>query len=88
MLWVDKHRPTSLEKLDYHKEQAAQLRELVGGRERAVLTVWPALRGWGAPQPAAPATAVLSSHARVASVPAPLRGRPCTRCRCAAHSLE
>ena len=30
MLWVDKHRPTSLEKLDYHKEQAAQLRELVG----------------------------------------------------------
>lgn len=29
MLWVDKHRPTSLDKLDYHKEQAAQLKELV-----------------------------------------------------------
>ena len=29
MLWVDKHRPTSLETLDYGKEQANQLRELV-----------------------------------------------------------
>ncbi|XP_069828190.1 replication factor C subunit 3 [Dendropsophus ebraccatus] len=28
-LWVDKYRPTSLSKLDYHKEQAAQLRNLV-----------------------------------------------------------
>ncbi|KAH0625058.1 hypothetical protein JD844_033112 [Phrynosoma platyrhinos] len=28
-LWVDKYRPTSLSKLDYHREQAAQLRNLV-----------------------------------------------------------
>lgn len=28
-LWVDKYRPTSIGKLDYHKEQAAQLRNLV-----------------------------------------------------------
>nr|XP_060626819.1 replication factor C subunit 3 [Anolis sagrei ordinatus] len=28
-LWVDKHRPTSLGKLDYHREQAARLRNLV-----------------------------------------------------------
>ncbi|XP_062869982.1 replication factor C subunit 3 [Trichomycterus rosablanca] len=28
-LWVDKYRPTSLAKLDYHKEQANQLRNLV-----------------------------------------------------------
>uniref|UniRef100_A0A671XEV9 Replication factor C subunit 3 n=1 Tax=Sparus aurata TaxID=8175 RepID=A0A671XEV9_SPAAU len=28
-LWLDKYRPTSLGKLDYHKEQAAQLKNLV-----------------------------------------------------------
>ncbi|XP_063807863.1 replication factor C subunit 3 [Pseudophryne corroboree] len=28
-LWVDKYRPSSLAKLDFHKEQAAQLRNLV-----------------------------------------------------------
>uniref|UniRef100_A0A3P9KX55 Replication factor C subunit 3 n=1 Tax=Oryzias latipes TaxID=8090 RepID=A0A3P9KX55_ORYLA len=28
-LWVDKYRPTSLGKLDYHKEQATQLKNLV-----------------------------------------------------------
>ncbi|CAG00421.1 unnamed protein product, partial [Tetraodon nigroviridis] len=28
-LWVDKYRPTSISKLDYHKEQAAQLKNLV-----------------------------------------------------------
>lgn len=28
MLWVDKHRPLSLDKLDYHKEQAKQLMRL------------------------------------------------------------
>ncbi|KAF4516790.1 hypothetical protein B566_EDAN004629 [Ephemera danica] len=28
-LWVDKHRPRSLAKLDYHKEQAAHLKKLV-----------------------------------------------------------
>ncbi|XP_048350790.1 replication factor C subunit 3 isoform X1 [Sphaerodactylus townsendi] len=28
-LWVDKYRPSSLGKLDYHREQAAQLRNLV-----------------------------------------------------------
>jgi replication factor C subunit 3/5 len=31
MLWVDKHRPRGLAELDYHKDQAAQLRELVRG---------------------------------------------------------
>lgn len=29
-LWVDKHRPTMLSKLDYHKKQAASLKKLVG----------------------------------------------------------
>ena len=29
MLWVDRYRPTSLESLDFHREQAGQLRELV-----------------------------------------------------------
>nr|XP_006820348.1 PREDICTED: replication factor C subunit 3-like [Saccoglossus kowalevskii] len=28
-LWVDKYRPTSLAKLDYHKEQAANIKQLV-----------------------------------------------------------
>lgn len=28
-LWVDKHRPKDLAKLDYHKEQASQLKKLV-----------------------------------------------------------
>lgn len=28
-LWVDKHRPNSLSKLDYHKEQAQWLKRLV-----------------------------------------------------------
>jgi hypothetical protein len=29
MLWVDKHRPNSLVKLDFHKEQGLQLSQLV-----------------------------------------------------------
>jgi hypothetical protein len=29
MLWVDKHRPLSLDKVDYHKDQATQLERLV-----------------------------------------------------------
>ena len=29
-LWVDKHRPTSLAKLDYHKELSSHLKKLVG----------------------------------------------------------
>ena len=28
-LWVDKHRPTNISKLDYHKDQAENLRKLV-----------------------------------------------------------
>ena len=28
-LWVDKHRPNVLNKLDYHKEQATYLKKLV-----------------------------------------------------------
>jgi len=28
-LWLDKHRPTSLAKLDYHEEQALHLKKLV-----------------------------------------------------------
>lgn len=28
-LWVDKYRPTSLSKLDYHKDLAAHLKKLV-----------------------------------------------------------
>jgi replication-associated recombination protein RarA len=30
MLWVDKHRPLSLDKMDYAKEQAQQLTRLAG----------------------------------------------------------
>ena len=33
MLWVDRHRPISLDKLDYHKEQAGQLKELAKSGE-------------------------------------------------------
>lgn len=33
MLWVDRYRPTSLDKLDYHKDQAGQLRELAKSGE-------------------------------------------------------
>ena len=28
-LWVDKYRPSALSRLDFHREQAAQLRSLV-----------------------------------------------------------
>ena len=28
-LWVDKHRPTNLSKLDYHKDQAQRLKNMV-----------------------------------------------------------
>jgi len=28
-LWVDKYRPTTLQKLDYHKDQAVHLKKLV-----------------------------------------------------------
>ena len=28
-LWVDKYRPTNLQKLDYHKELASHLKKLV-----------------------------------------------------------
>jgi hypothetical protein len=31
MLWVDKHRPLALDKLDYHRDMAAQLERLVRG---------------------------------------------------------
>jgi len=30
-LWIDKHRPTQLKRLDYHKEQAQHLAKLVDG---------------------------------------------------------
>uniref|UniRef100_H3ANN4 Replication factor C subunit 3 n=2 Tax=Latimeria chalumnae TaxID=7897 RepID=H3ANN4_LATCH len=39
-LWVDKYRPTSLGKLDYHKEQANQLRHLVQGGDFPHLLVY------------------------------------------------
>lgn len=39
-LWVDKHRPTSLSKLDYHKEQAAYLKKLVQGGDFPHLLVY------------------------------------------------
>lgn len=45
-LWVDKYRPCSLGQLDYHKEQAAQLRNLVSRRDGAGR---PASRGFRAP---------------------------------------
>ncbi|CAC5421511.1 RFC3_5 [Mytilus coruscus] len=39
-LWVDKHRPTSLHKLDFHKEQAAHLKKLVQGGDFPHLLVY------------------------------------------------
>lgn len=35
-LWVDKYRPTSLAKLDYHKEQANRLKNLVSKSKVAI----------------------------------------------------
>ncbi len=32
MLWVDKHRPTSLDKMDYHKDLSSRLSSLVSRR--------------------------------------------------------
>lgn len=39
-LWVDKYRPTALGKLDFHKEQAAQLKNLVSEETSCILTVF------------------------------------------------
>ncbi|BFZ24367.1 hypothetical protein BsWGS_27406 [Bradybaena similaris] len=39
-LWVDKYRPTSLSKLDYHKQQAAHLKQLVEGGDFPHLLVY------------------------------------------------
>ncbi|KAH8025763.1 hypothetical protein HPB51_011094 [Rhipicephalus microplus] len=39
-LWVDKHRPTNLSKLDYHQEQAAYLKKLVHGGDFSHLLVY------------------------------------------------
>ncbi|XP_066555852.1 replication factor C subunit 3 [Amia ocellicauda] len=39
-LWVDKYRPTSLAKLDYHKDQASQLKNLVQGGDFPHLLVY------------------------------------------------
>uniref|UniRef100_A0AAX7UDH8 Replication factor C subunit 3 n=1 Tax=Astatotilapia calliptera TaxID=8154 RepID=A0AAX7UDH8_ASTCA len=39
-LWVDKYRPSSLGKLDFHKEQAAQLKNLVQGGDFPHLLVY------------------------------------------------
>ena len=36
-LWVDKHRPTSISKLDYHKEQASRLKKLVRNEDADVI---------------------------------------------------
>ena len=33
-LWVDKYRPNTFNKLDYHKEQAEKLKKLVNDFER------------------------------------------------------
>lgn len=44
-LWVDKHRPGSLGRLDYHREQAAQLRNLVRARPGPLCSArWPPWR--------------------------------------------
>uniref|UniRef100_T1J635 Replication factor C subunit 3 n=1 Tax=Strigamia maritima TaxID=126957 RepID=T1J635_STRMM len=39
-LWVDKYRPTSLSKLDYHKEQATHLKKLVQGGDFPHLLIY------------------------------------------------
>ena len=39
-LWVDKHRPTSLSKLDYHKPLAQHLKKLVNGGDFPHLLVY------------------------------------------------
>eukprot|EP00656_Telonema_subtile_P036268 TRINITY_DN40242_c0_g1_i1.p1 TRINITY_DN40242_c0_g1~~TRINITY_DN40242_c0_g1_i1.p1 ORF type:complete len:357 (+),score=81.81 TRINITY_DN40242_c0_g1_i1:191-1261(+) len=40
MLWVDKHRPTSLDKVDFHEEQAAQLKQMVSSGDFPHLMVY------------------------------------------------
>ena len=37
MLWVDKHRPTSLAKMDYHEDLTARLQALVSVATKACL---------------------------------------------------
>lgn len=39
-LWVDKHRPTNLSKLDFHKKQATHLKKLVHGGDFPHLLVY------------------------------------------------
>ncbi len=39
-LWVDKYRPTALSKLDFHKDQAANLRKLVQGGDFPHLLIY------------------------------------------------
>ena len=39
-LWVDKHRPTSLSKLDYHKPLASHLKKLVNSGDFPHLLVY------------------------------------------------
>lgn len=39
-LWVDKYRPSSLGKLDFHKEQAAQLKNLVREISSSMMAVY------------------------------------------------
>eukprot|EP01113_Clastostelium_recurvatum_P020759 TRINITY_DN24574_c0_g1_i1.p1 TRINITY_DN24574_c0_g1~~TRINITY_DN24574_c0_g1_i1.p1 ORF type:complete len:131 (+),score=19.64 TRINITY_DN24574_c0_g1_i1:38-430(+) len=39
-LWVDKHRPGSLDQLDYHKDQAEQLKRMVAGGDYPHLLVY------------------------------------------------
>ena len=39
-LWIDKHRPTEFSQLDYHKDQADQLRMLVEGGDFPHLLVY------------------------------------------------
>ncbi|ESO93767.1 hypothetical protein LOTGIDRAFT_182182 [Lottia gigantea] len=39
-LWVDKHRPSQLHKLDYHKQQAANLKKLIASGDLPHLLVY------------------------------------------------
>jgi hypothetical protein len=39
-LWVDKHRPTALHKLDFHKEQALHLKKLVMNLVLPTIQYW------------------------------------------------
>jgi len=90
-LWVDKYRPLTLDKVDYHKDQAAQLTRLAAsgdlphllfygpsgaGKKTRVMALLRAIFGAGVEKVRRGARAAAGAAARgCASPPPPRRGR-------------